>query len=341
MAEIGALAAREKDLSPNISRKVEGIARKAPLAPEPFLIEGALAQMEGGQIRAERLFAAARIRDPRSEAARYFLADRYLRTGRTEQALVEMGVLSRLLPGAAAQFAPALAAFARTPTAIPQLRKFFRSSPEFEPIVLFELASDAKNAELILALWGRRGNSGNAPSNEWQTKLVNRLIEHSDLAKAYETWRLIARVKDSRGTIFNPGFAQLAAPAPFNWRFAASGGVVEPAPGDRLQVIYYGRNDVVLAEQTLLLPPDRYQLGMSISGPLGEGGEIAWTIACVPGAKHLLRLSVDRRGRLAGSFTIPKGCPVQRLQLTGYAGEFPRSQEFTVGRLSLTKSPDP
>ena len=338
MAEIGALAARGDDLPPSTLRAVEGIARRAPLAPEPFLIKGALAQMEGQPSRAERLFTAARARDPRSQAARYFLADRYLRTGRTEQALVEMGALSRLLPSAAAQFAPALAAYARMPGAVPQLRRFFHSSPEFEPVILSQLASNAHNTELILALWGRRDGMREGQPIEWQTKLVTKLIEQEQFGKAYQTWQLIAGVEDSRATLFNTGFARIPAPPPFNWTFSSAGGVVEPAPGGRLQVIYYGRNDAVLAEQLMLLAPGKYRLGMTISGPLGEGGEIAWTISCLPQTEPIFRLPVDRKGSLAGSFTIPQGCSAQRLQLTGLAGEFPRSQEFAVGRLSLTKA---
>ena len=338
MAEIGAHAARGQTPPPATLRRVDEIARKAPLAEEPFLIKGALAQVRQQQQLAERLFVAARSRDPRSPAARYFLADRYLRTGRVAPALAEIAALSRLFAEARAQFAPALAAFARTRGAVPQLRSFFRTSPELEPLVLSQLAEDAGNADLILALWGR-GRAAENPAPEWQPKLVNKLIEQGQFAKAYGTWRLLAGVGEHPGTIFNSGFRKVAAPPPFNWTFSTAGGVVEPTPGDRLQLIYYGRDDSVLAEQTLVLSPGRYQLSMDVSGSLGAGSEIAWTLTCVPGKDSILRLPVDRKGRIAGSFAVPQGCPAQRLQLVAMPGEFPQSQEFTVGGLSLTKVP--
>ena len=337
MIEIGAHAARGESLPPATVRRVEEIARKEPLAPEPFLIEGALAQVDQKQERAERLFAAARTRDPRSAAARYFLADRYLRTGRVAPALAEIAVLSRLYPEARAQFGPALAAFAQMPGSVPQLRSFFRSSPELEPLALFHLAEQSRNANLILALWGRRDGGADAAPPLWQPKLVNKLVEEGEFAKAHAIWRTVTNMPDSRGSIFNPGFAKISAPPPFNWAFGTAGGVVEPAPGDRLQVIYFGRNDAVLAEQLLLLPPGRYQLSTDISGPLGQGGEIAWTLTCAKRAEPIFRLPVAAKGRLAGSFTVPPGCPAQRLQLTGLAGEFPQSQEFTVGKLQLVR----
>lgn len=339
MMEIGAHAASGEPPPAATLRRVEEIARRAPLAPEPFLIKGAMAQVEDDQQRAERLFVAARDRDPRSAAARYFLAERYLRTRRVGQALTEIAVMSRLFPEARAQFGPALAAFARTPGAVPQLRSFFRSSPEVEPLVLLHLAEDARNADLVLALWGRRPHGAGEPAPEWQAKLVNKLIEQGQFAKAHATWRLVAGVRDGPGTIFNPEFREIAAPPPFNWVFSASGGVVEPAPGDRLQVIYYGRSDTVLAEQLLLLRPGRYRLGMDISGPLREGGEIAWTVSCLPGGETVLQLPVARKGRVEGSFLVQPGCAAQRLRLVASIGDFPQSQEFTVGRLSLARGP--
>ena len=338
MAEIGTLAARGESLPPATLRRVEEIAGKAPLAAEPFLIKGALAQVEQDQERAEQLFAAARIRDPRSAAARYFLADRYLRTNRIGPALTEIAVLSRLYPEARAQFGPALAAFAQTPGAVPQLRSFFRSSPEVEPLVLLQLAEEPRHADLILALWGRRQSATDPGPPQWQARLIGKLVEQGQFAKAYQIWRTVTGVPDRRASIFNPGFAKTADPPPFNWSFGTVGGVVEPAPGDRLQVIYFGRGDAVLAEQLLLLPPGRYQLSTDISGPLGEGGEIAWTLACAGRAEPIFRLPVEAKGRLAGSFAVPPGCPAQKLQLTGTAGEFPRSQEFTVGKLELTRA---
>ena len=142
-------------------------------------------------------------------------------------------------------------------------------------------------------------------------------------AKAHATWRRVAGVRDGPGTIFNPGFRKTTDPPPFNWRFAAAGGVVEPAAGERLQVIYYGRADAVLAEQLLLLAPGRYQLAMDIGGPLGEGAEIAWTLTCAPRTEPIFRLPVAGKGRLAGSFSVPPGCSAQRLQLTATARSFP------------------
>ncbi len=338
MGEIGTRAARGQSLTPAILGQVDQIANQAPLAPEPFLIKGALAQVEQKQEHAEQLFTAARARDPRSVAARYFLADRYLRSGRTGQALAEIAALSQLFPQGMAGFAPALATFAQTPGAVPQLRRLFQSSPQLEPVVLSALANDARNAKLILTLWGRRHIPADPATAEWQAKLVNKLVEQGKFGSAYAIWRLVAGISDSRGTLFNPGFAKSSVPPPFNWKLATVGGVVEPTRGNRLQVIYFGRNDAALAEQLLLLAPGRYQLNMDISDPPGEGGEIAWSLTCVPGKDSLFRLPIERKGPLGARFTVPQGCAAQRLQLTGTPGDFPQSQDFSIGKFSLAKA---
>jgi len=338
MAEVGAAAARGGTLSPALLRQVSEIARKSPLSPEPFLIHGALAQLAGRDRHAERLYLEALARNPRSPAARYFLADRYLRTERVPQALGEIAVLSRLTVGAAA-FAPALATYAKTPGAVPELRRFFRMAPEFEAIVLGTLATDPKNYDLILALWSGRSTQAGTP--EWQTRIVGELIDEGDFAKAYSAWRRLSGVEQPSGGLFNAEFKELTAPPPFNWSFGSAGGLADPAGGGRLEVIYFGREDAVLAEQLILLQPGRYALSMDVSGDLREAGDVAWTLDCVPKTQTLMRLPVrhDRStGRLQASFSVPPGCPAQRLRLAGQLGEFPKATEFSITKLELTKA---
>lgn len=324
--------------SPQILRQVEEIAVKTPLAPEPFLIKGALAQAAGRQEQAARLFSEARNRDPRSDAARYFLADYYFRSRRTEQALIEMAAFARLVPNGSTQFAPALAAFAKSPGAIPQLRMLFRRSPEFEPAVLAELAADAGNADLILALAGPIAASPREPAPPWQSRIVGELVAKGQFAKALEVWQRLSGERHGGGAIFNPTFKPSAAPPPFNWTFGTAGGVAEPANG-RLRVIYYGRQDAVLAQQLLLLPPGRYHLAMTVTGQSAGRESLLWTMTCLPQGNRIFSLPLKAvSGAQGGSFPVPGNCPAQRLELTGLLGEFPQSVDIEIGNLRLTKA---
>ena len=115
-------------------------------------MQGAIALRKGDLARAARLIGSARDRAPRSPAARYLLADVYLKSNRPLPAMREMAVLNRLVPAASAQLAPSLAGYARTPGAIPQIRQILASYPELETPLLAKLSWDPNNADLILSL---------------------------------------------------------------------------------------------------------------------------------------------------------------------------------------------
>ncbi len=337
MADVGTSAARGQTLSPELIGRVQEIARKVPMAPEPFLIHGVLAQLDRQDSLAERLYLQARLRDPRSRAARFFLAERFLRTGRVPAALAEMAVLARLT-NAAHVFAPALASYARTPGAIPQLRRFFRAAPDFEPVVLAHLATDVRNVGLILALWNGSPSASGVESS-WQAGIVAKLVEAGDYQRAHALWRRFAGVETTAPSVFNSEFRESAASAPFNWTFGSTGGLAQPTNHGRLDVIYFGREDAVLAHQLLVLQPGQYVLGMQVNGEVGRDSGVAWTIECMGQKRVLLSINVERIGRLEGRFSVPHGCPAQQLRLSGAPGEFPKAVEFSVGRFSLARAP--
>ena len=213
---------------------------------------------------AERLFAEAAARDPRSVLAHYSLADRYLRTGRLEPALKELSVLVRLVPDAATGLAEPLAAFARQPGTTGTLNRFFARSPGFAGPVLASLAKDPAQADRVIAL--AQGLNLPPDASGWKALLIEAQIERKNYPVALALWRRIARAGPVAG-IFNPGFRDLPAPPPFNWTpVGGSAAMVEPAPGGGLKLIYYGREDSQLTQQLLVLAPGRYRLARRRTG---------------------------------------------------------------------------
>ena len=312
---------------------VATIARVAPLAPEPYLITGAIAQLDGRDRRAERLFEAARARAPRSDAARYFLAERYLRTGRTAEALLEMAAFARLTPGGGERFAPVLAAFAKEPGAVAHLQRLFRDAAEFRDPVLAQLARDASNHELVMALAGPRRSEGDPPP--WQGELLGQLVARGEFARAADVWRRLSGIEPPRSTVFDPQFEEPTAPPPFAWSFPQQGAVAEPGSGG-LRIIYFGRDDSVLAQQMLLLSQGRYNLGMRVSGDIADGTEVAWTLTCLPGQESILTLPLQR-GQVEASFAVPSDCSAQQLRLIANAGELSRQADFRIAGLRLRR----
>ena len=315
-------------------------SRKAPLMAEPFLVRGAQAKAEGKAAVAERAFIEARRRNARADAARYFLAEHYLRTGRVREGLEELSALAMLAPSGGDGFAKLLAAYARTANALPHLKRLFRTHPRLEPAVLQQLAAEAGNAELVLEL--ASPNAYQRPElNEWLPALLTRLVERGEYSKAFQLWRRVAGLPPTAAGIFDPQFRGSDAPPPFNWTFSSSGaGFAEPVGDGSLRLLYYGRENVVLAQQLLLLQPGAYRLAMELTGPSGRESNLAWKVTCLPGRQRLLELplAVGGSGGLAAAFGIPAGdgCRAQQLELVGTAPEFPQQADVVISKLQLT-----
>jgi hypothetical protein len=340
MAEIGQAAARGGLPSAETMDRVRKLASRAPFQAEPFLVEAALAQKRGEFDHAGRLLVQGRQRDPRSPGARYLMAEQLIRKGDIVGGLKEMTVLSRLVRGAADQLVPGLVAYAREPGAIPKLKQLFRESPDLEPALLSAMASDADNADLVLAIAQPSSFSGEA--GEWRSKLLTSLVNAGMYAKAYSIWARFAKVTTPPSGIYRPDFSESAAPQPFNWTLAQEGGgLAEPSPGQGLHVIHYGRKDVALASQLLLLRPGRYELSMAANGDVGPDGQLRWRIRCVPSGRPVildLPLTGPNSRKAAGQFQVPSsGCEAQRIDLDGVPADMPRSSDAIISPLRLSK----
>lgn len=321
-------AASGRPVSNTTRATLRQIAAKAPLSPDPFLIEGAIAETEGHSGKAERLWLEARLRDPRSRGARYLLAERFFRTGRVTDALVEMQALASLQPGGAQSLVPALAAHAKTPGALPQLKAFLRRYPRVEAAVLSALAADAENADLILGL-----ATVSDPDPDWRRRLISTLVKSGEFARAHAIWARHSGGEVTSG-LYNPSFEERPAPPPFNWAFRESKeGLAEPNGRGGMDVLYYGRANAALASQLLLLRPGGYRLVMTVEDASGQVDAVRWHIRCTKG-RSLADLPL-RAGTNAMAFHVPAGCDAQWLELRGVAGDLPRTTELTIRGLQL------
>jgi len=343
MARIGSAAASGKAPGAATIAQSMDAACRAPLAIEPFLIRGAIAQSEGQQDRAERLFVEAVRRDPRSSAGRFFLAQRYLSSARPAEGLRQAAVLIRLVVGGSDPLVLAIALYAKSPGAVPGLRSMFAPDPTLRDAVLAELARDPSNYRLIMALAGEEvGKTRSLATPRWQSQLLTSLVERGDFVTAGALWLRISGLRAAPVGLFNPQFAQLSAPAPFNWTFGSGEhGVAEPTTGNGLQVIYYGRTNADFATQTLLLSPGQYELRMRVLREGGANSGLAWTVACQAAGKALMTLPVgDEAGAtrmIAGQFAVPAGCASQQIRLAGTVREFAAYEQVTLSDLQLVR----
>lgn len=335
MAQVGEAAAQGQTPSQSAIQRLHQLTRAAPLGAEPFLVEGAIAQRSGDTARAEQLLIEARRRDPRSAAARYLLADLWLRQGRISDGLSEMAALSRLVPGGSVELVPALSEYARTAGASEQLRRILSANPRLKQPLLNVLAADPDNLQLIIELEGPVRSSTDVKTPPWQARLLNGLVREGAYERAYALWQRLAGFSGPRPLLFNADFRRIAAPAPFNWNLnSSSAGLAEPANG-QMRVLFYGRENSVLASQLLLLPTGSYRLSVPVSGTPAPQS-LAWTVACMPAGKRLVELELASSATAQGTFEVPAAnCPAQTLQLRGRAQDMP--SDVRVGPLRLER----
>jgi hypothetical protein len=282
-------------------------------------------------------FLAARERSPRNVAARYFVADHYLKSGQTGPGLAEISILARLVPQSLPNVAPFLAAFARSPGAAPQVKTVLRTHPQLEPLLLETLSADAANVDLILALWSGRGGE---KSEIWQGRLLTELVNAGRYAVAREAWARFTRDDAAPGLLFDPEFNKRALP-PFGWNFASGpAGVAESEGGGRLHALFYGRDDLVLASQLLTLNPGRYRLSMKAIITPPSSKSFKWTVRCLPTSNEVALIPLDRSGAVSASFAVPPAdCKAQQLELRGSTAEFPEQADVTISQFSLQPEP--
>lgn len=335
MGGVGRSAASGGNPDQQTLDSLKATAGLSPLQPEPFLVQGALAERAGDMARAEVLLTEARFRNPRSNAARYLLADVWLRQGKVVQGLTEMAVLSRLFPEASVQLVPALSAYAQSPGAPDRLARILKTNPQLKRPLLNALASDRANAGLVLDLAGSDVRSTDKEANRWKEKLLRAFVSAGAYQQAYDLWRAFAGLpKGAAPLLYNGDFNKTGAPPPFNWTYISGpAGFAEPDK-DRLRVLYYGRQDAPLASQLLLLAPGSYRFAVAVSGSPAAGA-LVWTVTCV-GAKSPL-MQLDVASGTSAPFTIPTGCPAQTLALGGHLQEVPKDTDIQMGSARIER----
>jgi hypothetical protein len=337
MTRIARAARSGRPVPASVFSTMGDVARKAPLAPEPFLVKGVEAQLAGEPSIAQRAFEAAQWRDPRSLPAAYFLADRYFRIGDADRGLREIAALARLSPNGSAIIGPYLAAYAASPANWPALRRLFRANPALADPALTALARNIATVPAVLALAEPR--HGVEPSN-WLGPLLETLTAAGQYQKARAIWGQAAGASGREAELlYDSGFSDKSAPPPFNWTLASSTvGLAERQPGGRLHVVFYGQEDGMLASQLLLLPPGAYRLSMKLLGDPARARVLNWSIWCDKADSPIASASLDAVTSRGWSFVVPAGCAAQWLKLSGSSNDLPQESDVTIAALKLERA---
>jgi hypothetical protein len=314
-----------------------GLLERTPLAEEPLLLAARIADQRGETERAVRLLDEVIHRNPRSRTGHLLRLDQQLRQNRVEDATVTIAVLSRLLPASQRLLIEELARMADDPVARGAIARVIETDHRTRTYLLEALARQGADPDTIFSLAGPLEPSAPGDAPRWHTQMLDELVARGQVAQARQAWSRLAGVEHPGHQVYDPDFAGLPGPPPFNWHFhATSEGFAELARGaSGLYVEYYGRRDADLGGQLLTLPPGGYRLSFYAEGSAdGEGGRIAWTVTCHPDGSTLTRMPITdvklSSERFSGTFAVPASCPAQWLRLTGTSGEFSKDQRVTI-----------
>ena len=332
MTEIGTAAHEHKPVGLATFAIIDDAAVKAPLAPEPFLVRGVQAELNGDSNVAAQAFVAAERRDAALLPARYFLADIFYRAGDPRRTLEQIGALARLTPNGSETIAPYLAAYAKNRSAWPYLRDLFQSNPGLADASLADLGHDPVNADAVVALADMRTAAG----SQWAPTLVNTLVSARQYAKARAVWAATSHVRlPPDVAVYDGGFTDAKSHGPFNWILTSSTvGLAEREPGGRLHVIYYGQEDGLLAQQLIVLAPGAYRLTMAVSGNLSRAKAMNWSVRCDGTSKPFASVGLDAAVR-GWIFAVPPGCAAQWLEFSGTSADISQQAEVMISNLKL------
>ena len=327
-----ALAARaNRSLGSDARASLRAVVGRAPLDPQPFLLEGAVVQLEGNAERALQFYLTARLRDPRDPAARLLLADLELRRGDIEQGLANLVAITRIEQHKASPIAPALLEYVQAPGAVTKVRSVFAKNPTLASDILTQLANDPSNLALIRALAPAVPGAAIAP---WEARLVDSTLAGGEPAKARRLWLGFNRISPTNNDLpFNPGFKTLAPRPPFNWTVSSGpGGLAEIKPEGGLAIVHFGREPVMLARQLVLLEPGRYQIQTALDRP-AEPGRLEWRLQCMTGGEPQV-IAVGARAKM---FQSAADCRGYWLELHATVDETEQQMERTITGVELRK----
>jgi hypothetical protein len=294
---------------------------------------GAEALAAGRTHEAETILALALLRNPRREATRVWLASTAFAQGETSAGLDQLARLLVLDRQRASVYLDAIAELAETPEGRSWLgSETFARSPA-APEIVRHLNGAHSDLGLLLVL--------NRDNPDAQASLIERALRERGASIAFILW--LSLLPEEAGAAFswpfNPGFEDVQAPPPFNWRY--HGRTASQGAGRGVIVRYTGRGRQTLISQMMLLRPGSYRLTSELSGDGQErGGGFVWEMTCTGGGAPTGRTPrTGYRGApnsVEAIFEVPsQGCEGQTLRLIGAPGEFPMRAQATVTSVAI------
>ncbi|MFN7103086.1 MAG: hypothetical protein ACK4N1_10760 [Pseudorhizobium sp.] len=224
-----------------------------------------------------------------------------------------------------------------------QLVATMANRPMWNDAFLGYVAGNGPDARAAASLFQALHRRGIVPPSSTVPSLVGRLLAEDSLEEAWGLYATMVPGADRRISR-DPNFtANTALPTPFDWQPIDDGSVSTSIQrGERKGVFDFAVPSNLggpLLQQTQLLPPGEYVVeGRSIGIDQADAALPYWTLTCTTG-RELGRVAVLNsrvaKGRFAGRFVVPVGCPMQQLQFVARASNDPSGVTGQIDEVRL------
>lgn len=307
--------------------------RANPLEGRAYRVLGQLAESNGDEQAAVRLYEIATMRSPRDLATHVWLEGHYLSTGRVMQALQHIDLFLRIVPKHYQQQQAVMWALASLPQAHLALADMLGTHPPWRQDFMARICGVAGNSAASIApLMTRLRLAPGGLEERELSPWIECLNRDRRWGEAYLTWvaALPADRQKELANLFNGGFEREPSGMGFDWRFTqVPGAFIERLPtagaGGKvaLRVSFEDRRvSFQHVRQMLALPPGRYRLdGRARAEGLRSERGLVWSVTCADDGKPVASTDplagVSPWRPFSVSFELPPGsCGGQWLQLS-------------------------
>lgn len=294
-----------------------------PTAANALTVLAFQAQLRGERSKADAIFRYSNDLTRRELRPRLWAIEEAVNRGDIDGALSHYDIALRTSRDAGAMLYPTLAAAMTERRIRAGFLNILAHQPSWKD-EFFDYVTRRRIApEGLAALLIEGRGLGLTVTEDARVQLIDALVLNGKADQAwiiYQGLRKGARRDQSRDPTFTLNAASRSA---FDWRAGEDSrlGVAILKDGNAGAIDFAAPPDSsgVLAQQSQLLAPGHYRLdGRSRGIDQSPSSLPYWTLICIDG-REIGRVempnSSDRDGRFSGIFSIPQGCPVQKLQL--------------------------
>lgn len=231
---------------------------------------------------------------------------------------------------------------------VPQLAARTAERPAWRSGFLRTLAERGKDFDRELTFLRALRQAGAAPTAAEIDPWLMRATGHIAPQRLYQAWTefLPRPLKPAERFLRDGDFTASGLPRPFNWLvYSGENGFGErgKGPDGRNPALYLefgGGRATPLAQQYLALAPGNYRLTAKIQALIPiDRTESALSLSCAGGSTFAVQpfglVPVDSWRALKLDFTVPQGCAVQALSLTGRPGDSDQLEQLYLDDVAI------